>query len=213
MPLRPTPTKAAPLTPDATFEVQALHPVCGIDEAGRGPLAGPVVAAAVILDLSTVPDGLDDSKALSHAARERLLNILLDCANIGIGIAEPAEIDRDNILAATMTAMRRAAEGLSVLPATALIDGNRAPGLSCAETTIIKGDARSLSIAAASIVAKVTRDRLMVAAHQRFPQYGFDGHKGYGTKTHRAAIAEFGPCPIHRFSFAPMRQGELFWTP
>lgn len=199
--------------PNAAFELQSLHPVCGIDEAGRGPLAGPVVAAAVILDLDTMPTGLNDSKRLSQSAREHLLNDLWACADIGIGIAEPAEIDRINILGATMTAMRRAVAGLAVPPKTALIDGNRAPGLSCAEQTIVKGDARSVSIAAASIVAKVTRDRLMMAAHARYPVYGFDAHKGYGTKAHRAAIAAHGPCPIHRFSFAPMRTGDLFWRP
>lgn len=190
-----------------------MHPVCGIDEAGRGPLAGPVVAAAVILDPDNIPMGLNDSKALSQLSREQLLNDVRASAVIGIGIAEPREIDAVNILAATMTAMQRAFHALPVIPKTALIDGNRCPDLPCEAKAIIKGDAKSLSIAAASIVAKVTRDALMTQADLRFPGYGFAEHKGYGTKAHREAIAALGPCPIHRFSFAPMRRGELFWRP
>ncbi|WP_371396968.1 ribonuclease HII [Fretibacter rubidus] len=200
-------------SPDFTYESASLHPVCGIDEAGRGPLAGPVVAAAVILDPDNIPHGLNDSKALSQSAREHVLNDIRAHALIGIGISEPAEIDQVNILASTMIAMQRAFHALPIVPQTALIDGNRYPDLPCETQAIVKGDAKCLSIAAASIVAKVTRDNLMALADDRFPGYGFAGHKGYGTKAHREAIATLGPCPIHRFSFAPMRQGELFWRP
>lgn len=192
-------------SPDFTHEAALIPPICGIDEAGRGPLAGPVVAAAVILDPHNIPQGLNDSKALSQIARERLLNNIQQTAQIGIGIAEPAEIDDINILAATMVAMARAFAALPIQPKSALIDGNRAPALPCTVETLVKGDARSVSIAAASIVAKVTRDAIMQNAHMRFPQYGFDAHKGYGTKAHKAAIAAHGPCPIHRFSFAPIK--------
>ena len=209
MPNKPTLSKNVP---DFTRELALIHPVCGIDEAGRGPLAGPVVAAAVILNADKIPQGLNDSKVLSQSAREHLLNELRCSAQIGIGISEPEEIDRINILAATMTAMQRAVAALPHIPAAALIDGNRCPALPCNAQSIIKGDAKSLSIAAASIVAKVTRDNLMVLANRRYPGYGFDAHKGYATKVHREAIAKLGPCPIHRFCFAPMRQGDLFWS-
>lgn len=192
--------------PDFTFETKAGailgRKICGVDEAGRGPLSGPVVAAAVILDPDNIPAGLNDSKALSHPARERLLNILRDSAQIGIGIAEPGEIDRINILWATMEAMRRAVENLSITVDYALIDGNRVPpNLYCSAHAIVKGDAKCLSIAAASIVAKVTRDRLMAEADTRFPGYGWAGHKGYPTKAHRAGVEILGRCPVHRWSF------------
>ena len=192
--------------PDFTFETKAGailgRKICGVDEAGRGPLSGPVVAAAVILDPDNIPAGLNDSKALSHPARERLLNILRDSAQIGIGIAEPGEIDRINILWATMEAMRRAVENLSITVDCALIDGNRLPpNLYCSAHAIVKGDAKCLSIAAASIVAKVTRDRLMAEADTRFPGYGWAGHKGYPTKAHRAGVEILGRCPVHRWSF------------
>lgn len=207
-----------PKCPDMAFETalyaQGFTRICGVDEAGRGPLAGPVVAAAVILahpnvPTSTVtgriPDGLNDSKALSPVARERLLNAIFDTCLVGIGIAEPEEIDRLNILQASLTAMARAVAALPMTPDHALIDGNKAAPLPCAQSMIIKGDARSLSIAAASIVAKVTRDRIMVQADTRFPGYGLAGHKGYPTKAHRAAITQIGPCPLHRRSFAPIK--------
>lgn len=192
--------------PDFKFETEAGaysgREICGVDEAGRGPLSGPVVAAAVILDPENIPAGLNDSKALSHSARERLLNILPLHAKIGIGIAEPGEIDRINILWATMEAMRRAIENLYISVDYALIDGNRVPpNLICPSHAIVKGDARCLSIAAASIVAKVTRDRLMVEADSRFPGYGWSGHKGYPTKAHRAAVETLGRSPAHRWSF------------
>ena len=196
-------------TPDWTFESRFTGPVCGVDEAGRGPLAGPVVAAAVILDPENLPKGLNDSKVLSHEVRELLMNDIFVMCDVGIGIAEPEEIDRANILGATMIAMQRAVESLintvGEIPTVALIDGNKAPPLPCPAQTLIKGDSRCLSIAAASIVAKVTRDHLMLDADRRFPGYDFATHKGYGTKIHRSAIQELGPCPIHRRSFNPIK--------
>lgn len=194
------------IMPDFQFETEADarqgRIVCGVDEAGRGPLSGPVVAAAVILDPDNIPDGLNDSKALSHRARERLLNKLTVCAKIGIGIAEPGEIDRLNILWASMEAMRRAVENLNVSIDCALIDGNRVPpNLNCTAHAIVKGDVKSLSIAAASIAAKITRDRLMTEADLRFPGYGWSGHKGYPTKAHREAVERLGRSPAHRWTF------------
>ena len=191
--------------PDLFFERQCCGPVCGVDEAGRGPLAGPVVAAAVILAPDKIPEGLNDSKVLSQTRRELLLNELAKNAQIGIGIAEPEEIDRTNILGASLIAIRRAVLALPCLPDTALIDGNRLPDLPCEAEYVIKGDARSLSIAAASIVAKVTRDKLMIEADTRYPGYGFAQHKGYATELHRGQIAKLGPCPIHSRSFAPIK--------
>lgn len=191
-------------TPDFSFERQCFGPVCGVDEAGRGPLAGPVVAAAVILAPARIPEGLNDSKALSQKKRELLLNAVLKSAQIGIGISEPEEIDRINILQASLIAMRRAVLALPILPDMALIDGNKLPELPCSAQAIVKGDSRSLSIAAASIVAKVTRDRLMAEADLRYPGYGLAGHKGYPTKAHIQAVQTLGPSPIHRFSFKPV---------
>jgi ribonuclease HII len=196
-------------TPDWTFETRYKGAVCGVDEAGRGPLAGPVVASAVILNPHNTPEGLNDSKALSGAAREHLLNIILQTSHVAVGIAEPEEIDRINILAASMIAMQRAVAGLPDLPEAALIDGNKAPDLGCKVETIVKGDAKSLSIAAASIVAKVTRDKLMVRANDRFPGYGFARHKGYPTQYHRDQLNILGPCPIHRRSYAPVKLAKL----
>ena len=192
--------------PDFKYETEAGasqgRNICGVDEAGRGPLAGPVVAAAVILDPEEIPAGLNDSKVLSHSARERLLNVIIQNAKIGIGIAEPGEIDRINILWASMEAMRRAVENLNISVDYALIDGNRVPPeLFCDAHAIVKGDAKSLSIAAASIVAKVTRDRLMAEADSRFPGYGWTGHKGYPTKAHKAAVETLGRSPAHRWTF------------
>ncbi len=193
------------LSPDWSFEALYDGTVCGVDEAGRGPLAGPVVASAVILDPHNLPKGLNDSKALSATRREHMLNEIMDKASVSIGIAEPEEIDRINILAASMTAMSRAVAGLPREPIAALIDGNRMPDLRVPGQAIVKGDARSLSIAAASIVAKVTRDRLMVLADRRYPGYGFAGHKGYPTNAHREALERLGACPIHRRSYAPVK--------
>ena len=182
--------------------------VLGVDEAGRGPLAGPVVACAVRLDPSRVPEGLDDSKRLSRPARERLLNVLRELAidgraEIGLGIAEPAEIERLNILWATMAAMERAVRAAG--GGYALVDGNRVPKGVRGEA-LVKGDARCVSIAAASIVAKEVRDGLMAGACARFPGYGLAGHKGYPTTAHRDAVAGIGPCPVHRWGFGTIGQ-------
>ena len=203
---RPAKPKIA-YTPDYAFETEAGAPsalVCGVDEAGRGPLAGPVVAAAVILDPAHLPAGLNDSKKLTAARREALYDLIHAQAHVGVGMASVEEIDRINILAASMLAMARAVAALPSTPAHALIDGNRSPELPCPATPIVKGDGRSLSIAAASIVAKVTRDRMMVEMAAAFPAYGFERHMGYGTKQHLAALEKDGPCPHHRKSFAPV---------
>lgn len=181
-------------------------PVCGIDEAGRGPWAGPVVASAVILRPENIPPGLADSKTLSRARREDLFERLADVAIIGIGRAEVAEIDRINILAATMLAMSRAVADLGIAPGHALVDGNRAPDLPCGVECLVKGDARCLSIAAASIVAKVTRDREMTALAERYPGFGWERNAGYGTAEHQAGLARLGPNEMHRRSFAPIRK-------
>ncbi|MBB3996452.1 ribonuclease HII [Aureimonas pseudogalii] len=187
-----------------------LHFVVGIDEAGRGPLAGPVVASAVLLDPAAIPDGLDDSKALSAADRERLFAEILRTATVSIASASAGEIDRINIRQATLAAMRRALAGLPDRPCHALIDGRDVPSLlGCAATAVIGGDARSLSVAAASIVAKVTRDRMMKRLCQAFPVYGFGQHMGYGTPFHLEALARHGPCRHHRTSFSPVRQHPL----
>lgn len=191
-------------TPDWSFERQHPGLVCGVDEAGRGPLAGPVVAAAVIFPRQTAPEGLTDSKRLSHEQRERLLNIITSTAIFGIGISEPEEIDRINILQASLTAMQRAVADLPTMPDTALIDGNKCPALPMPAHAIVKGDARSFSIAAASIIAKVTRDRLLMQADNRFPLYGLKGHKGYPTAAHRRHIDSHGASPVHRLSFGAL---------
>ena len=187
-----------------------IWPVAGVDEAGRGPLAGPVSAAAVILDPKKLPRGVNDSKKLTSAARDEFFDLI--CARalaIGVGLASVEEIDRLNIRNATFLAMRRALGALAVTPAHALIDGNASPrDLSCTAQTIVKGDAISLSISAASIVAKVTRDRLMERLDAAYPLYGFKSHMGYGAPAHLAALKEHGPCPSHRRSFAPVRAAE-----
>jgi ribonuclease HII len=179
--------------------------ICGIDEAGRGPWAGPVVAAAVILPAKGRPKGLADSKLLSPEAREELAAAIRACASVGVGLASPEEIDRINILQATLLAMRRAFGALGVRPVAALIDGNAAPDLPCPVETIIDGDAHVACISAASIIAKVERDRLMAELCIKFPGYLFAKHKGYGTPEHQRALAELGPCAIHRMSFKPVR--------
>ena len=191
-----------------TFDLEAAElelrggPVAGVDEAGRGPWAGPVVAAAVVLDPGRIPPGIDDSKALDANARERLYGQIAAAAlAIGVGIGDVERIDRDNILAATMWAMARAVGELELKPKLAIVDGNRAPRLSCPVRTIVKGDAKCLSIAAASIVAKVTRDRLMIALGRELPGYGFERHKGYGTREHEDALRRLGVTPHHRRSF------------
>ncbi|MBX3325636.1 MAG: ribonuclease HII [Nitrospira sp.] len=180
--------------------------VAGIDEAGRGPLAGPVVAAAVILPVRNRLPGVNDSKQLSERERERFyLAILEQAVGTGIGWADAAEIDQLNILEATRLAMRRALEQLIPSPDYVLIDAVTLPGVSIPIRPIIKGDSLSVSIAAASIVAKVTRDRLMARYHDTFPEYGFLSHKGYGTAEHLERLAHYGPCSIHRQSFAPVK--------
>jgi ribonuclease HII len=184
--------------------------VAGVDEAGRGPLAGPVVVAAVILDPARPIDGLDDSKRLDERCREALFPLIRQRALAWSVVAVPAaEIDRINILQATLLGMRQAVEMLSVTPGLALVDGNRLPALPCAARAIVGGDGLEPAISAASIVAKVTRDRLMCVWHRRYPRYGFDRHKGYATAEHLRSLARFGPCEIHRRSFAPVRAALL----
>lgn len=176
--------------------------VCGVDEAGRGPLAGPVCAAAVILHDNQIIEGVNDSKKLSEKKREELFDVIKEQAlAYSIAFATVEEIEEMNILNATMLAMKRAVEGLEVKADYALIDGNRLPSLNIPCEYVIKGDAKSMSIAAASILAKVSRDRLCYEYAQKYPQYGFDKHKGYGTKVHKEALLEYGPCEIHRMSF------------
>jgi len=200
-------TPIAEPRPRPTFELEAaelqLHggPVAGVDEAGRGPLAGPVVAAAVILDPDRIPDGIDDSKVLDEDAREFLYGRIKATSIIGVGIANVEMIDEINILHATMWAMAQAVSQLPQLPKLAAIDGNRAPKLKCQARTVVKGDARCLSIAAASIIAKVTRDRIMVKLGTKHPGYGFERHKGYGTPEHHEAIKRLGVTVHHRRSF------------
>lgn len=179
--------------------------VAGIDEAGRGPWAGPVVAAAVILDPDALPEGINDSKKLTHQKREELYDIIFTKAEVGIGIVDVAAIDRDNILQATYAAMIQAVSALTSAPLLAFVDGNRAPKLACPAETIIEGDGKCLSIAAASIIAKVTRDRMMIDLDRQCPGYGFAKHKGYGTAEHQEALAKLGPSAHHRRSFEPIR--------
>ena len=192
---------------DYTYEynavLQGFKTICGIDEAGRGPLAGPVYAAAVILPLGLEIDGLNDSKKLTEKKREQLFDVICEKAiAYSVGIATEKEIDEINILNATFLAMHRAVEGLSVKPDYALIDGNQFPKIpSIKEEIVIKGDAKSMSIAAASIIAKVSRDRFMLEMTDKYPEYCFEKHKGYGTKLHYEKILEYGPSPIHRMSF------------
>ncbi|MXX23233.1 MAG: ribonuclease HII [Rhodospirillales bacterium] len=178
--------------------------VCGVDEVGRGPWAGPVVAAAVILDRDWDADGVDDSKRLTAAARIQLRREIEAHAEIGTGQASVYEIDRLNILNATLLAMRRAVTALARAPECALVDGNRLPDLLCPAQAVTRGDARSLSIAAASIVAKVKRDRLMARLAREFPGYGWERNAGYGTPEHAAALERLGVSPHHRRSFAPV---------
>lgn len=193
--------------PDYTYEAAALERgytcICGVDEAGRGPLAGPVCAAAVILPAGLVLEGLDDSKKLTEKKRERLYDLITENAvaySVAYGTLE--EIESVNILEATFLAMNRAISGLSVKPDFALIDGNRAPrGLAIPCETVVKGDSKSMSVAAASVLAKVTRDRLMLEYDEKYPLYGFKKHKGYGTREHTELIKAYGPCEIHRLSF------------
>jgi ribonuclease HII len=190
-----------------SFAFEALHAgiVAGVDEAGRGPWAGPVVAAAVILDRANFPAGLNDSKQLTEAARARLHGELLVCASHGIGMASVAEIDTFNIHWATMLAMERAVAALDCAVDHVLVDGNKLPRWRHAATAIVKGDGKSCSIAAASIIAKVTRDRLMLALDAECPGYGWAANKGYGTPAHSRGLAQLGVTPHHRRSFAPVK--------
>lgn len=183
--------------------------VCGVDEAGRGPLAGPVCAAAVILPADLEIPGLNDSKKLTDKKRRELYDIIIaQSIAYGIALVDEKTIDEINILQATFLAMERAVAQLSVQPDLALVDGNRAPALPVPVKTVIKGDSLSASIAAASILAKVTRDRLMEELDETYPAYGFAVHKGYGTKRHYEALAEFGPSPVHRMTFLKKFYGE-----
>lgn len=201
-----------PLAPDFSEESRllsrGLKHIAGIDEAGRGPLAGPVVAAAVVLDAGDLPEGLDDSKRLTAARREALYEIILAKAiTVSVASLSARSIDGSDIRKAALEAMRRAFVGLTLRPCHALIDGRDIPpGLPCPGSALVKGDQRSISIAAASIVAKVTRDRMMIRAGAVHPSYGLEVHAGYATKRHRAAIESDGPVPgIHRYTFAPIK--------
>lgn len=183
-------------------ELKGYKAICGVDEAGRGPLAGPVCAAAVILPPDTIIDGVNDSKKLTEKKREALFDVIKETAvSYCIAYASVEEIESINILNATMLAMKRAVEGLDVKADYAMIDGNKMPQLDIDGETIVKGDAKSMSIACASILAKVSRDRLLYEYAKEYPQYQFDKHKGYGTAAHREAIIKYGPCPYHRKSF------------
>jgi ribonuclease HII len=196
----------------ATFELERveleLHggPVAGVDEAGRGPLAGPVVAAAVVLDPRRIPAGIADSKTLDASTRGELYQAILATAeHVGVGIADVERIDNENILNATLWSMAQAVSRLGCVPKLVLVDGSKAPRLDCATRTIVQGDAKCLSIAAASIVAKVSRDAMMVELARVYPRYGFERHKGYGTREHHAAIERYGVTPHHRRSFRPVQ--------
>lgn len=193
---------------DSLFD-QGIGVICGVDEAGRGPLAGPVYAAAVILPRDLEIPGLTDSKKLSDKKRRELFPIIQEQAvAFGIGVASEKEIDEINILQATFLAMKRALEKLSVRPDLALIDGNRETDFGVPAKTVVKGDSLSASIAAASILAKVSRDDYMMELAQKYPQYGFDIHKGYGTKAHYQALREFGPSEVHRRTFLKSFYGK-----
>jgi len=200
------------MTPDLwAFEKELMAEgytgIAGVDEAGRGPLAGPVVAAAAVLPPSFPSVGVNDSKKLTHRQRERLFDLICDRAEaVGVGIVEVAEIDRINILQAARLAMVKAVAALQPQPQYLLIDGNFGIASDLPQRPIVKGDSRSISVAAASIIAKVTRDRIMQRLHETYPQFGFDRHKGYPTKAHKAAIAAHGPCDIHRRTFRGVKE-------
>jgi ribonuclease HII len=195
----------------ATFELEAIElelnggPIAGVDEAGRGPLAGPVVAAAVVLDPAFIPDGIADSKALDAKSRQSVYQAIVATAQVGIGVAGVDRIDSDNILNASLWAMAQAVARLDCRPRLVLVDGNKVPNVECSTRAIVQGDAKCLSIAAASIVAKVVRDAMMAELARDYPHYGFDRHKGYGTREHHEAIARHGVTPHHRRSFRPVQ--------
>ena len=189
-----------------TFDIENSIPgvIAGVDEAGRGPLAGPVVAAAVILNAESAPDGLRDSKTLTEKKRLELAKLIWDCAVVGVGVASVEEIDRINILQATLLAMSRAVANLATRPDVCIVDGSIKPKLRSPVYTVVKGDAKSCTIAAASIIAKTTRDRMMRALAREFPAYEWDKNKGYGAPAHKAALVSHGVSPHHRRSFAPI---------
>jgi len=195
----------------ATFELEAVElelgggPIAGVDESGRGPLAGPVVAAAVVLAPALIPDGMADCKGLDAKGRHSVYQAILAMAQVGIGVASVDRIDTDNILNASLWAMAQAVARLTDRPRLVLVDGNKAPHLGCATRAIVQGDAKCLSIAAASVIAKVVRDAMMAELARDYPHYGFDRHKGYGTREHHAAIARHGVTPHHRRSFRPVQ--------
>ena len=186
------------------FENNFSLPIAGIDEVGRGPLAGPVIAAAVILDRKNIPDGINDSKKIPKAKRILLAEKIKENSIYAYGAASEIEIDEINILQASLLAMKRASDGLSVVPKTTLIDGNFKPDIKNNTISIIKGDSKSVSIAAASILAKVYRDEIMLKYSKQFPEYGFQTNSGYGTKEHLSALKNYGITPIHRKSFKPV---------
>jgi ribonuclease HII len=198
--------------PGPSFDLELIHPMplAGVDEAGRGPLAGPVVAAAVILDRDCVPAGINDSKKLSAEARARICAEIRACARVGVGIATVEEIEEINILWASMLAMERAVTALGIVPEMILVDGNRCPKWHHRSLAVVSGDALCLSIAAASIIAKEERDRMMADYDAHHPGYGWSANKGYGTPQHMEALKRLGPSPLHRRSFAPVAQLLLF---
>ena len=208
-PIRTPPTACLGLARELALRAAGRRCIAGLDEVGRGPLAGPVVAAAVVLDPDRVPDGLADSKALPAARREALFAEIVASAQVGIATVSHEGIDAINIRQASLRAMSRALAALPCTPDMALVDGNDPPPLPCAAEAVIRGDATVASIAAASIVAKVVRDRLMRRLHGHFPAYGFKTNAGYSTAAHLDALSRHGPCPFHRRSFAPVRQGAL----
>lgn len=200
-------TDAPDYSVERMLRANGARDVAGVDEAGRGPLAGPVTAAAVVLDANALPSGINDSKKLGPTARARLLDEIMASARVSVAHASVEEIDRLNILHASLLAMERAVAGLGGTPCHVLVDGNVVPGsLGCDATALVKGDARSLSIAAASIIAKVTRDRIMEELAREFPGYGWARNAGYPTKAHREALADLGVTPHHRRSFRTVRE-------
>ncbi len=205
MPKKMTRQSAPDYSRETLYQARGLGPVAGVDEAGRGPLAGPVVVAACILDPDAIPEGLNDSKKLTSARRAILFDRIRATSQSAIVIVSARVIDETNIRAATLKGMVEAVHALPVKPGAALVDGRDWPNMPCVGEAVIKGDALSLSIAAASILAKVTRDRLMNQANTFWSGYGFDHHAGYGTAAHLDALAKHGPTPIHRMSFAPLK--------
>lgn len=208
-PIRSLKKTSLGLDRELAARAQGYTCVAGLDEVGRGPLAGPVVSAAVVLDLDRVPEGLADSKALTAAKRETLFAEILATSKVGIASVSHAEIDTINIRQASLLAMCRALAALPCKPDMALVDGNDPPALPCSTEAVIKGDSSIASIAAASIVAKVIRDRMMARLGESYPAYGFANNAGYSTQMHLSVLASEGPCPFHRLSFSPLRQGLL----